>query len=394
MNRKLITTAAIAALLAGGAGLLVGRATTPTPSASAEDAEGSEAEEGEEAGEGAEGTEGDPLAIDETRLRASGIRLARATQEVLGAEIVAPATVTAGPQGAAVLTARVEGSVAAIDKRLGDPVARGERLAVVESREAGTIAAERSAATARLQLAEANYARERRLFEAKITARADLEASRAALEEARAEAVRTRAAAQAAGVSADGRTIAVRSPIAGRVTAAPATLGAYVSAEDELFRVANASTLQIEAQVPLSDARRIAPGDAARIEVAGTELAARVRGVAPALDPSTRTATVLLALGGSEGELRPGAFVRVRITPASARGTSTAVVPADAVQSVGGRDAVFVRKGERFEMRPVVLGARAGDRVAIISGLEAGETVATENAFLLKAELEKPEEEE
>lgn len=390
VDRKIVITAAVAALLAGSTGLIVGRGFPSTQSSQAEATEEGETGEREEGTEDSEGG----LVLDATRLRAAGIRLAQVESDVLGSEIIAPGTVTASPTGAAVLTARAEGSVARIFKRLGDPVARGEPVAIIESREASGIAAERSTAAARLNLAQATYNRELRLFEARVTARADLEAARAALEEARAEVARTRAAAQAAGVSADGRTITVRSPIAGRVTAAPAVLGAYVTAEDELFRVANLAALQVEVAVPLADARRIAPGDPARIELGSVEIAATVRGVTPALDPTTRTATVVLIPGGSNGELRPGAFVRARIQPRASAGERAIVIPADAVQSVGSRDTVFVREGERFEPRQVLVTARLGDRVQISRGLEAGETIATTNAFLLKAELEKPEEEE
>ncbi|NWP24153.1 efflux RND transporter periplasmic adaptor subunit, partial [Escherichia coli] len=84
-------------------------------------------------------------------------------------------------------------------------------------------------------------AREQRLFDAQITARQDLEAAQTVLAEAEAEARRTSSAAAAARVSGDGRSTGVVSPISGRVTVSNATLGAFVSAGTELFRVANSS---------------------------------------------------------------------------------------------------------------------------------------------------------
>src|SRR3546814_19583784 len=78
------------------------------------------------------------------------------------------------------------------------------------------------ASQARAAQAKANYERERTLYEAKVTARADLEAARADYEAAAAQAAGASGAAEAAGVS--GRFISVRSPISGRVTAAPALL--------------------------------------------------------------------------------------------------------------------------------------------------------------------------
>src|SRR3546814_10505102 len=70
------------------------------------------------------------------------------------------------------------------------------------------------ASQARAAQAKANYERERTLYEAKVTARADLEAARADYEAAAAQAAGASGAAAAAGVS--GRFISVRSPISGR----------------------------------------------------------------------------------------------------------------------------------------------------------------------------------
>lgn len=393
LDRKIILTAAVTTLIAGGLGLFVGQSTSSGPTISPDDRRARlAADRNGVGGELADGA--DRLQLSDAQLKVSGIVLAAAGQDVLGSEIVAPATVNSTPQGVAVLTARVAGSVSAIDKRLGDPVARGERLAIIESREAAGLAADRESAAARLRLSQAAYERERSLYQAKITGRADFEVARAALEQARAEVTRTSVSAAAAGVSANGRGIAVRSPIVGRVTAAPAVLGAYVNAETELFRVTDPRQLQIEASVPVADAQRIAAGDIATIEIAGAAVMARVRAVTPALDPTTRTAVVILAPVGPVAGMRPGAFVQARIRSRATAGVSTVVIPAEALQSVGGRAAVFVRKGTRLEARTVVVGERAGDRVQLLGGLRPGEIIATTNAFLLKAELEKPREAE
>ena len=65
---------------------------------------------------------------------------------------------------------------------------------------------------------DAGAAVEQRLFDAKITARQDLEAAVAAKRTAEAELQRAEAAVSAAGVTGGGRYLAVRSPIGGRIT--------------------------------------------------------------------------------------------------------------------------------------------------------------------------------
>lgn len=69
-------------------------------------------------------------------------------------------------------------------------------------------------------------------------------------------------------------------------------------------------------------------------------------------------------------------------------------VPFAAIQTVGGRKAVFVRSQEGFEKRDVVLGRRDGPVVEVVSGLAAGDTIAASNTFSLKAELSKPGDED
>lgn len=382
---KLIAGAAIAALVLGGGGVMLGRTVfAPATTASAE------AEENEHGGEENHGPEGF-VAMDDARAKAAGI-VTEATQAGgLGAEIIAQGVVAAAPNGEAVLTARADGALTRIVKQLGDSVSAGETIAYLESRDAGSIAAERSAASARLIAARAAYAREKKLFDARVTARQDLEAAQATLAEAEAEARRTQSAAGAAKITGDGRFLAVTSLISGRITKADATLGSYVAAGTELFRVADPRKIQINASVLPADARRVQPGDRAVIELLGGDtINATVRAVTPSLDPESKAATIVLVPDGF-GQLTPGQGLRVRITPRNAAPSASVGVPEEAVQSVEGRDVVFVKTAKGFQATNVTIGQRSAGRVEIVAGLKPGAVVATKGAFLLKAELGKGE---
>lgn len=331
------------------------------------------------------------VAMDAARVQSAGIELVTVTPGSLGSEIIAQATINATPQGQASVAARADGAVTRIVVHLGDHVRAGQTLALLESREASTIAAERSSAQAKAVAARAAFAREKRLFEAKITAREGLEAAQSALSEAEAELRRTNAAMAAARVTGDGRSVAVSSPISGRVTGLTVSLGAYVTAGTELFRVADPGLIQVEAAVPIQEARRIAVGDPAELETPAGRVAATVRSIAPAADPESRAVTVVLTPHGT-GLLSPGQSVRVRITPSVAGADASAIVlPEEAVQTVEGRDVVFVRTATGFKATPVTVGSRSGGRVEIRAGLNANAVVAGRNAFLLKSELGKSE---
>lgn len=378
-RNRLMGGIAAAALVAGVGGVLIGRSMSDqTMSAVVQPAE-------EGAGEDP-GPEGFiPMAAD--RLAASGLSVERVELGSLLSEIIAQATVAAPPEGRALLTARADGAVVRISKRLGDPVGAGEIVALIESRDASAFVADRNAAAARAQAARSAAAREQRLFNAKITARQDLEAAIAARSGADAELQRADAAVRAAGVTGGGRYLAVRSPIGGRITEVDTQLGAYVTAGAELFNVSDPRRIQVDAAVPVSDAQRIRPGDRAQIEMpSGGLVEASVRSITPALDPQSRAATVVLQLNGSPGGLTQGQAVRVRITPRADRQRGI-VLPEQAVQQIEGRDMVFVQAKGGFQAVPVSVGSRSGGRVEILSGLRSSQTVVTEGAFVLKSQL-------
>lgn len=376
-RKRLLAGASALALLATTGLLLFGGPTSEPPAA-----ETTEAQTRQDESATSEGF----VAMSPAQLAANGISVERVVVSSLAAEIIAQATVTAAPEGQALLTARADGAVVRIAKRLGDPVSAGETVALLESREAAAFVADRNAAAARAQAARAAAAREQRLFNAKVTARQDLEAAIAAQRMAEADLQRAEAALRAAGVTG-GRFLAVRSPISGRITEVDTQLGAYVAAGAELFNVSHPGRIQIDASVPAAEARRIQPGDTAVVELPiGGIVEARVRSITPALDPQSRAATVVLQLNGAPGGLAQGQALRVRITP---RGSPVdrIVLPEEAVQQIDGRDMVFVAVQGGFRAIPVAVGARSGGRVEILDGLRPGQTVVTRGAFVLKSQL-------
>jgi len=381
-NRNWLLAGA-ALVAATGIGFTAARLTSPKPPPATE----AKADEGEAGAAHA----ADTLVMGPERITASGVQVQTVATGGIAGEIVAQATVEAEPSGQAALTARAAGSIARINKRLGDPVRAGETLALVESRDAAQIAADRATATARADLARKMAAREQRLHEQKVGARQDLEAAQASLVAAEAEARRAAAAAGAAAVTADGRYVRVVSPISGRVTAMNASLGAFVQPETELFRIADPSRIQVEAAVSALDVQRIQPGDRAVIGTSGgTDIPAVVRSITPAVDERTRAATVVLSPTGSLADLRPGQLVEVRMTSARSA-TRAIVVPDEAIQTVEGRSVVFVRAPKGFRAEPVTVGRRTGGRAEILEGLRPGDVIAAANAFVLKAELGKGE---
>ena len=118
----------------------------------------------------------------------------------------------------------------------------------------------------------------------------------------------------------------------------------------------------------------------------GRETTAKVSYLSPTIDTTTRRGMVRFALSNANG-WRPGLFVTVRLTQASA--TVAMAVPVEAIQTFRDWQVVFFRFGDWFEARPLQLGRTDGVWVEVLSGLAPGDKYAATNSFAIKAEIGK-----
>lgn len=338
----------------------------------------------------------DELKIPPEYIAAAAIAVEAATSADVHSELLLPAVVVAAPGAEAVVTPRATGTLTRVTHRLGDSVKAGEVLATVESIDAATMLSERRVAQARADLARKALAREQSLFEQGVTPRQAMEAARAEADVAEAEAQRALAVTRAARVADDGRTITIASPIAGRITAASAMTGGHVTPDTEVFRVALPGAVQVEAPVTADDLRRIVVGDAATLLLrSGAPVRAKVRSLTPTVSATSRAATAVLVPESPQdaAALVSGEGVQVRLH-ARSNDVPGVAVPEDAVQNLDGHDVVYLRTEQGFRAQPVFVGNRSHGMAQVVNGLQAGQQVATRNAFLLKAESRKPQGEE
>ncbi|OJW73606.1 MAG: efflux transporter periplasmic adaptor subunit [Sphingomonadales bacterium 63-6] len=345
------------------------------------------AEAGEEAGHADEEGEID---LTTQQIKTAGIELVRVLRSGGGA-LTLPGTIEGDPQGMQVVSAAIGGRVVSLTRNLGQSVGRGQTLAIIESREAATLNAEIEAARARLALAESNLRREQRLFDQRVSPEQDLIAARTAATEARIAlrlAQQQRAAAGGGGGALN--RVAITSPLAGQVIGRSVTLGQTVTADAELFRVANLSRVAVTLALSPSDAGKVRPGSEIEIVASDRRSAARVDFVSPILDETTRLATVIAVIDNRSGQWRVGEPVTASIQLPGG-GAGSVLVPQSAIQTVEGRPTVFIRTDHGFKAVPVTLGNPSGDNVVVTSGLTGNEQLAGPNSFTLKAELGKGE---
>jgi membrane fusion protein, copper/silver efflux system len=189
---------------------------------------------------------------------------------------------------------------------------------------------------------------------------------------------------------ANPRTIDWASPATGDVVEKKVIEGQRVMAGDELFRIADHSSVWVVAEVAEADVSAIKLGMPATVTFRAfhtTPHQGVVTFIYPEMmKPETRTISVRIELPNSDGDLKPGMYADVVFHNGDGEAPVTAV-PNSAVIDSGTRQVVLVAKGEgRFEPRAVKLGVRGEDYTEVVEGLEAGEEVVTSATFLIDAE--------
>ncbi len=181
----------------------------------------------------------------------------------------------------------------------------------------------------------------------------------------------------------------VRSRIAGTVVAKDVAPGEAVSSAREMFIVADLRTVWADLDVYRQDFASLAVGQPVKIEAGGglPPVETRLARLSPLGSLASQTMLARAIVPNPSGLWRPGLFVTGEVTTGV---TEAAVaVRSAAIQSMGRFDVVFVRVGDVFEARPVLLGQRDREHVEILSGLAAGDLYAAANSFILKADVGK-----
>lgn len=257
---------------------------------------------------------------------------------------------------------------------VGDRVQRGQLLAQLSP---GTLEVDLNASRAALQEAEVNAAEAGRAALRARALRGTEVLSEQAFDQALAasDAAQARLAAARARVQGDTLRLdytQVRAPDDGVISARLAVEGALIQTGAEIIRLQRKGRLEWRAELPGPELARVVPGQIVRITTGGSSpIEGHVRKISPQVDPQNRTGIVYVDLPPA-AQARAGLFARGEFMLDQ---HTVMTLPDTAVLLRDGFSYVFRIEGDKVRQQKVALGARRGDRVEIRQGLAADAVV-------------------
>jgi cobalt-zinc-cadmium efflux system membrane fusion protein len=356
------------------------------------------AEAGEDSHEGHAHAAGEAQLVPVTQEQVArlGIKISRAVKGVVRKEIRVPGEIKVNSDRMAHVVPQTPGVVIKVLAALGQEVEKGQVLALISSRDLAEAKAQYLASVERLKLAEDIYKREHELYKKEISSEEDYLVAKQARAESKIIERSSRQKLLTYGLDPSKLTelekepddafalYQVVSPFAGTVIGKHIVLGEVIDEESEVYVIADLATVWVDLAISQNAISSVQEGHAVTVHFTdGSEAETKIGLVSPIVMSDTRTALARATLDNTDGLFRPGTFVEAGVhVPAK---EESVVVPKASLQLVNDRPCVFVWGDSAFEMREVVTGVADGVQIEILKGLCAGEAVASENAFHLKA---------
>ncbi|MBA4142040.1 MAG: efflux RND transporter periplasmic adaptor subunit [Nitrosospira sp.] len=292
----------------------------------------------------------------------------------------------------------VTGRIIKLYVMLGDSVEAGAPLARITSPELTQAQLAYLRASSRSVLADKAAERAHHLLAADVIAIAEVERRESELEVARAELGAAADHLRLLGVdkevlkelSEEGHIIPsvdVRATKSGIIIDRSVIIGQVVQPADQLFQIADLSSVWVVGDVPEQIARNVQVGQHVEINVPALgdiSFDGVIIFVADTVNPMTRTVMVRTMVENPERRLKPEMLAAMRITDNPHK---SLVVPETAVVREANRDYVFLAKGNgQFLRVPVELGSEVADMRPVLEGLTAEQNIVLDGAFHVENE--------
>jgi membrane fusion protein (multidrug efflux system) len=281
------------------------------------------------------------------------------------------------------VTTQIAGMVEHIYFKSGDDVRQGQVLVQLNADEDKALL---ESLKADAELARTIFERDKRQFAVKAISRASLDAADADLKSKQAQVDR-----QAAVLNKK----TIRAPFSGRIGINAVDPGQYLNPGDEIVTLQSVDTVYVDFLVPQQDLARVALDQ--QVNVAADtyphrQFEGRISAINPKVDPQSRNIKIEATVPNPKHELLPGMFTTVEVKTGQVEHYLT--LPQTAVTyNPYGQTVYLVRKSAKGSQGGpqltahetfVTTGGTRGDQVAILKGVQAGDTVVTSGQLKLK----------
>jgi membrane fusion protein (multidrug efflux system) len=274
---------------------------------------------------------------------------------------------------AVVVRPEISGRISEIGFTEGSKVEKGQLLVALDS---SVYAAEVQQARANLALAETNFRRT-----------TDLERDKFVSATAKDQSLNALRVAQANVALAEARLAKtqIRAPFGGVIGIRQVSVGDYVKEGQDLVTLEDISSLKVDFRLPevmLTELKRGQAVEVASDAIANRTYTATLDAIDPLVDQNGRAVILRARLKNTDGQLRPGMFVRTRLILAERAGALT--VPEEALMPAGTEQFVYKVVDGKAARVKVRTGLRRGSQVEVTEGLQAGDVVVTAGQIKLR----------
>jgi RND family efflux transporter MFP subunit len=280
----------------------------------------------------------------------------------------------------AAINPQVEGQITKIFVKSGDRVTAGTPLLQIDPlKQQATVSSQeaaRNAQQATLSYAKTQLDREKKLFEAGVVPKQELDNAQSTYDAAAAQLKSLEEQVNQQQVELHYYKVAA--PMDGIVGDIPVRTGDRVAVTTLLTTVDEPGALEAYIYVPADRARDLRLGVPVHlVDAAGHALAeTRITFISPQVDTETQTVLAKALVENSQGRLRVAQQVRAQVVWGSHEGT---VIPVLAVTRINGESFAFlaVREGKSVVARQKLLkvGDTVGNDYAVLSGIKPGDHI-------------------
>jgi cobalt-zinc-cadmium efflux system membrane fusion protein len=336
------------------------------------------------------------VAMTDQQIAETGISIQTAGPAHIISTVTLPGEIRFNENKTSHVVPRLAGVVESISANLGQQVKKGQVIAVIASTALSEQRSELLSAQKRLELARTTFAREKHLWENKISAEQDYLQAQQAMQEmeiavhnAQQKLIALGANATVPANSGALNRYEIRAPFDGMVVERHIAVGEAVKEDASIFTITDLSSVWAEIIVSAKDLNVVQIGKQVRIKATAFDSSATgtLSYVGALMGEQTRTATARVTLDNPQMAWRPGLYITVEV-PARERDVQTAVA-SDAIQMIKDKPTIFIRVPGGFIAQPVTTGLSDGKATEIMAGIRPGTEYAVNGSFVIKSEQGK-----